>query len=272
MGRYEITLGDYFPGESIIHRLDPRLKMGAALALMGAPFALTAPAALALHTLAIAGLIALSRIPPRAFLRSLRFFLWLFFFTAFLHLFFTPGEPLLRLGPAVITREGAAGGALTAWRLLAAVALSALLTQTTTPLQITRGMESALSFLSRPPFSRLRIPVQDLALMMMMALRFIPVLAEEAQRVHLAQKARGSDWGRGGLPARSRALLSFFIPLFAGVFRRADELALALESRGYVPGARRTSLHPPEWGGRETGGLLAALAWLAAVILLQAAP
>jgi energy-coupling factor transport system permease protein len=263
----DLTLGNYIPGESQVHRLDPRLKLAAGLVLMGIPFALTAPAAVALHSALVLGLVALAGIPLGAFMRGLRFFLWLFLFTAALHLFFTPGEALLRLGPATITREGVAGGLLTAWRLLAAIALSALLTHTTTPLQITRGVERFLSPFDRA-LARLGMPVQDLALMMMMALRFIPVLAEESSRVWLAQRARGADPGRGGVRRRARALLSLLLPLFAGVFRRADELALALESRGFVPGRRRTSMVELAWTGRESAALLLAAGWAGAVLAL----
>jgi energy-coupling factor transport system permease protein len=267
----DIILGDYVEGSSLLHRLDPRLKLGAGLVLMGAPFALIRPEAVVMHTVLTAGTVFLSGIPFRAFLRSLRFFLTLLLVTAALHLFFTPGIPLAIMGPVAVTREGAAGGALTAWRLLCALVMSALLTHTTTPLQITRGLEAIMAPLGRPLFGRIMIPVQDLSLMMMMTLRFVPVLAEEARRVHLAQKSRGADWGRGGPRARSRALISFFIPLFAGTFRRADELAAALEARGFMPGALRTSMHPLEWTRRDMAGLLLAAFWIAILAVLQGA-
>ncbi len=264
----DITLGNYIPGDSPLHRLDARLKMAASLVLMGAGFALVSPGSVLLHTLAVLALARLSGIPLWAFLRGLRVFLWLFLFTAVLHLLFTPGEALLRLGPLAVTREGLAGGGLTAWRLLAAIALSALLTHTTTPLEITRALEWFAEPFS-PLLRRIGLPVQDLSLMMMMALRFIPILAEEAQRVFLAQKARGADLAHGSLPSRARSLLALLLPLFAGVFRRADDLALALESRGFVPGRRRTSLHAFAWGGRESAGLLLSLLWLASLAALR---
>lgn len=263
----DITLGNYIPGESALHRLDPRLKMAAAPVLMGISFAVSTPAGAALHSALIAGLVALAGIPARVFLRGLRFFLWLFLFTALLHLFFTPGEALVRLGPLSITRQGVAGGLLTGWRLLAAIALSALLTHTTTPLSITRGVEAGLRPLRRP-LAWAGLSPQDLALMMMIALRFIPVLAGEASRVSMAQKARGADPGRGGVRARARAVLSLLLPLFTGVFRRADELAVALESRGYVPGKARTSMVELSWGVRESAALVLAAGWTAGVVLL----
>lgn len=255
----DLTLGNYIPGDSPVHALDPRVKMAGALALMAAPFLLKAPASVLLHTLFLLGAASLSRIPLGRFLASLRVFLWLFFFTAVLHLFFTPGTPLFTGTPLEgfpVTKEGLAGGVLTAWRLVAVIALSALLTHTTTPLGITRAMESLLS-----PLERVRFPVQDFSLMMMIALRFIPVLAEEADRVWKAQKARGADLASGGLVRRGRALTALFLPLFAGIFRRADELALALEARGYVPGGRRTSMNPLRWTRRETVALFLLLAW-----------
>lgn len=265
----DITLGNYFPAESVVHRLDPRLKLAGLGLLMGVTFAVSSAGAIVFHTFLILTVIKLSRIPLIYFLRSLRFFIWLFLFTAILHLFFTPGEPVFTDWPLnflPVTQEGLARGGLISWRLLAIIALSALLTHTTTPLEITRGMESILS-----PLGRLKFPVQDFSLMMMMSIRFIPVLSEETQRVWKAQRSRGADFGRGGLKVKAHTLTSVLLPVFAGVFRRADELAMALEARGYVPGRRRTSMRKLSWKARETAALVLLALWVAALYLLQAA-
>ncbi len=265
----DITLGNYFPAESPIHSLDPRLKIAGLALLMGVTFAVSSVGAIILHTVSILTVIRLSRIPLAYFLRSLRFFIWLFLFTAVLHLFFTPGEPVFVQSPLnllPITHEGLARGGLISWRLLAIIALSTLLTNTTTPLEITRGMETIQS-----PLERLNFPVQDFSLMMMMSIRFIPVLSEETQRVWKAQRSRGADFGRGGLKAKAHTLTSVLLPVFAGVFRRADELAMALEARGYVPGRKRTSMKQLYWSGRETAALVLLTLWVASLVIFQVA-
>jgi len=266
MSFLNIALGNYYPAESILHSLDPRLKIVSLAVMMVVTFAVTGPAAVALHTLMVLALVLLSGVPLKVFYRGLRLFLFLFLFTAVLHLFFTPGTPVLKVTvpfTLTITREGLARGGLISWRLLTVIALSSLLTFTTSPLSITRGLESLLS-----PLSRVRFPVQDFSLMMMMAIRFIPVLTEETDRVWKAQRSRGADLGRGGLRARSATLLSIVLPVFTGLFRRADELAVALEARGYVPGRRRSAMHPLKWKGSDTGAVLGLLLWGGTVLFL----
>jgi len=144
------------------------------------------------------------------------------------------------------------------------IALSALFTQTTTPLQITRGMEKLIS-----PLARLRFPVQDFSLMMMIAIRFIPVLTEEAQRIWKAQRSRGANIKRGTLRKRAETLMSILLPVFTSVFRRADEMALALEARGYVPGKPRTSMKELRLTPADGFASLAILIWIAALLLLE---
>ncbi len=264
MRNFNLALGNYYPGDSALHSLDPRLKMPALILLTGITFAISTPQAVALHTAGIAALVAAARIPPAVFIRGLRYFLWLFIFTAVLHLFLAPGERIFDhglLGRLPVTWEGLAQGGLVSWRLLSVIALSALLTGTTTPLQITHGLEALLS-----PLARLRFPVQDFALMMMIALRFIPILTEEAQRIWKAQRSRGADLRKGGLRRRAQTLLSVVLPVFIGLFRRADDLALALEARGYSPGSPRTCSHPMRWAGPEWKGTIAMAVWAAAVL------
>jgi energy-coupling factor transport system permease protein len=259
MNFLNITLGQYYPADSFIHRLDPRFKVVSLAALMLLTFTVSTPWAVLGHTAALFGCVCVSGVPVRIFARGLKVFFFLFLFTAVLHLFFTPGETLFGIPgpvPLRITQEGVVRGALISWRLLAVITLSSLLTFTTTPLRITKGLESLLS-----PLSRLRFPVQDFSLMMMMAIRFIPVLTTETEKVWKAQRSRGADLRKGSVRSRGRTLLSVILPVFTGLFRRADDLATALEARGYVPGRPRTSMYPLRWGRSDSVALLAMFAW-----------
>ncbi|MDT8395832.1 MAG: energy-coupling factor transporter transmembrane component T [bacterium] len=261
-----IALGNYYPARSPIHSLDPRFKIVALAGLMMATFLIDCPGGVGLHSAAIAAAIVLSGVPVPVFLRGLRVFAILFLFTAVLHLFFTPGTPVLEITAPVtisITSEGITRGLLISWRLITVIALSSLLTYTTTPLSITRGLEAMLT-----PLKRVKFPVQDFSLMMMIAIRFIPVLTGETERVWKAQRSRGADPGRGGLRARSRVLMSVILPVFIGLFRRADELALALEARGYRPGMERTAMYPLSWRGRDFAATVIIVLWAAGVLLL----
>lgn len=261
-----IALGNYYPAESVVHSLDPRLKIISLAAMMLVTFAVSGPAAVGVHSAVVLGLILLSGVPLKVFYRGLRLFVFLFAFTAILHLFFTPGRPVMELTTPLritITEEGITRGALISWRLLTVIALSSLLTYTTSPLTITRGLESLLA-----PLRRFRFPVQDFSLMMMMAIRFIPVLTDETDRVWKAQRSRGADLRKGGLKVRSATLMSIILPVFTGLFRRADELAVALEARGYVPGRPRSAMYPLKWKKGDTAGLVAVVVWAGAVLYL----
>ena len=266
MSFLNISLGNYYPADSIVHDLDPRLKIVSLAAMMLITFTVTDLLAVCLHTAIVLGAILISGVPLRTFYRGLRLFVFLFFFTAVLHLFFTPGEPVFKLSMPVsitITREGITRGGLISWRLLTVIALSSLLTYTTSPLSITRGLESLLA-----PLARLRFPVQDFSLMMMMAIRFIPVLTDETDRVWKAQRSRGADLRRGNLRERSTTLMSIILPVFTGLFRRADDLALALESRGYVPGRQRSAMYPLKWKKGDTTALAFIVLWAGIVLFL----
>jgi energy-coupling factor transport system permease protein len=264
MSFLQISLGNYYPAESVIHELDPRLKIISLAVMMIVTFSLSDPAAVGVHTVIVLGAVLVSGVPLAVFYRGLRLFVFLFFFTAVLHLFFTPGEAVFQIHTPLtitVTREGIARGGLISWRLLAVIVLSSLLTYTTSPLSITRALETLLS-----PLSRLRFPVQDFSLMLMMAIRFIPVLTNETEKVWKAQKSRGADLRKGGLKVRSATLMSIILPVFTGLFRRADELAVALESRGYVPGKPRSAMYPLEWKKTDTLALLAVFLWVGTVM------
>jgi energy-coupling factor transport system permease protein len=259
MSFLNVTLGQYYPARSFIHGLDPRLKIMSLAVLMILTFMVSAPGAVFMHSAAVLGCVLASGVPVGVFLRGLRLFFFLFLFTAVLHLFFTPGTPVFTLPgplPLSVTGEGLMRGALVSWRLLAVIGLSSLLTYTTSPLTITRGLEALMS-----PLSRFRFPVQDFSLMMMMAIRFIPILTSETERVWKAQKSRGADLRSGGLKKRASTLMSVILPVFTGLFRRADDLALALEARGYVPGRLRTSMRPLRWSSSDSVALAVLVVW-----------
>ncbi len=266
MSFLNIALGNYYPAESVVHSLDPRLKIISLAVMMLITFTVAGMAAVFLHTAIVLGLVLLSSIPLGVFYKGLRLFVFLFFFTAVLHLFFTPGTPVVELTTPfsiTITEEGISRGALISWRLLTVIALSSLLTYTTSPLSITRGLESLLA-----PLARFRFPVQDFSLMMMMAIRFIPVLTDETDRVWKAQRSRGADLRRGGLKVRAATLMSIILPVFIGLFRRADDLAIALEARGYVPGKPRTAMFPLKWKNSDTLALFCLVLWASTVLFL----
>jgi energy-coupling factor transport system permease protein len=233
------AIAQYYPADSALHRLDPRAKVVAVTALAIALFTRDSFAALAVYgAAALAGLL-LSRVPPAWFWRGLRPILWLVALTFVAQLLFVPGPAFFSLGPLHLTWHGLEVAAFLTLRLVVLVVVGSLLTLTTSPIALTDG----LAWLARP-LRRLRVPTEELALMMTIALRFIPTLLVEVETIMRAQRARGAEFGRGGLVRRARALVPLLVPLFVVSFRRADELALAMEARCYRPGIVRTRLHP----------------------------
>ena len=258
----DLSVGKYVEADSPLHRLDPRTKFLGSLALMLGILRDAGPLAPAVCAGLLALGIALSGLPPRLVLRNLRTFFWLFLFTFALHAFFTPGNPLWRLpyGDHSVTAEGLQRGALLCARLAAVVCTAALLTLTTAPLDLTRGLERLLR-----PFRRLGLPSDEIALTASIALRFIPVLVEEAERLHRAQLARGVDPG-GRLLQRARNLVPLLVPLFVSAFAHADRLAQAMESRGYRSGAARTAYRPLHFATNDLVAALIVSLALAAVL------
>jgi energy-coupling factor transport system permease protein len=251
----DITLGRYVPAESLLHRLDPRTKFVSTLAVMTAVLATQSFASLLLSFLLLAAAVALSGLPAGLVLRNLRPFVWLFLFTLLLHALLTPGRPLWRVPwtDTVLTVEGARLGAFFSLRLAVVVLIAALLTLTTSPTELTDGLERLLG-----PLRRFGFPAHELAMMITIALRFIPVLVEEAERLHKAQLARGADFSGGPL-RRARSLIPLLVPLFVSAFARADRLALAMESRCYRGGVERTSFRQLAFGWSDLGAGLAVL-------------
>lgn len=256
------VIAQYYPGTSLLHRLDPRSKIVATVALAIALFVREAFPPLFVFTgVAIIGAV-LSRVPGSWFWRGLKPVLWLVALTVVVQLLFARGEPLAELGPFAVTREGIETAGLLSLRLIVLVVLGLLLTFTTPPIPLTDG----LAWLLRP-LRALHVPTEELALMVTIALRFIPTLLGELQTIMRAQRARGADFSRGGPVRRARALVPVLVPLFIVSFRRADELALAMEARCYEPGQRRTRLHPLH-AGLGDAVLLGAVAATVAVAMV----
>lgn len=244
-----VTLGQYLPGNSRVHLLDPRVKLFVMGLAIGVVFQVESVAGLIANLLAALLATRLAGIPLKRLFSGLMPFVWLFVFTAVLHVFMTPGEPVAWLPAATV--EGLHSGLKVGVQLVLAIWASTLLTLTTSPLDLVWALEWYLK-----PLSYLRVPVDEIALMIMLALRFVPILFEETDRIIKAQKARGIDLESGGLIQKIRSLVPIIVPLLHGVFRRADDLAVALTLRGYVPGAPRSRYRSLKFAAADLVGLL----------------
>ena len=246
------TIGQYYPGNSFLHKLDPRVKLVLTLVFIIVIFICRNFFSLGLMVLAAFVLTLLSRVPLRMILRSLRPLIFILIFTAVLNLFYTTGGNVLwHWKFLTLTDKGCYTAVFMAVRILSLVAVSALLTYTTTPTALTDGIEKLLS-----PLKIFKIQVHSLAMMMTLALRFIPTLMEEIDRIMRAQKARGADLETGGFLQRAKALLPILIPLFVSAFRRAYELAFAMECRCYRGGEGRTRMKQMRFGVRDAVAVL----------------
>ena len=238
-----IMIGQYFPGDSFLHRMDARVKILLLLILLIEVFAFTSAPVYLVMTVITFLMIMISKVPMRMVLRSLKPLWWIILFTFVLHLFSHPGRELYRIWQFVITQEGVEQGALISVRLMLLIILSTLLTFTTSPLKLTDALESLLS-----PFKRLGLPAHELAMMMTIALRFIPTLISETDKIMKAQQSRGADFVTGSILSRLKNMVPILVPLFLSAFRRADDLALAMESRCYRGGEGRTRMKEMKLG------------------------
>lgn len=232
-----ITLGQFFPGNSILHKLDPRNKIILLFVLMILIFVADGVKAYALLTFATAALVFVSEIPPITVLKSLKPLSWLILFTLLIHFVSHDGEVLAKIFVFKITDAGVQQGILISLRLALLIILSSLLTFTTSPIKLTDAMEKILS-----PLSKVGVPSHELAMMMTIALRFIPTLLEETDKIIKAQKARGADFETGNIFRRLKNFVPILVPLFLSSFRRADDLAMAMEARCYRGGEGRTHM------------------------------
>ena len=233
-----ITLGQYFPGDTVVHRLDPRIKILVALLFLVAVFVVrTMWGFFALAVLFIL-IIALANIGPVTILRSIRPLLFIIIVTFVLNILFYSGQTIYwQWGFLTISKEGIEKAVFIAIRLVLLIVATSLLTLTTSPMQLTDGMESLLS-----PLKKIKFPVHEMAMMMSIAMRFIPTLVEETDRIMKAQTARGAELDSGNLLKKAKNMIPLLVPLFVGAFKRADELALAMESRCYHGDEGRTRM------------------------------
>ena len=238
MALKDITLGQYFPGSSPIHRLDPRAKLIALVLYIVALFLCKWFVSYALIFVVLILVTAVSTVSPKALLRGMKPILILLIFTAVLNMLYTPGRELVSFWIFTITYEGILHAFFMVLRIMLLICCTFLLTYTTSPLALTDGLEELLS-----PLKKIRIPVHELAMMMSIALRFIPTLIEETDKIMSAQRARGADFDTGNLIQKAKALIPLLVPLFISAFRRADELATAMECRCYHGGVGRTRMN-----------------------------
>ena len=260
----DITLGQFFPGETVIHRLDPRTKLVWVVIYIVALFLAKWFVSYALMLGCLLWIICTAKIRFRVILRSLKPLLLIILITAVLNLFYCSGEPLVEFWIFKITKNGIFNALFMMIRITLLVAGTFMLTYTTSPISLTDGLESLLS-----PLKKLKLPVYELARMMCIALRFIPTLIEETDKIMSAQKARGADFESGNLIARAKALVPSLVPLFISAFRRADELATAMECRCYHGGEGRTRLHELKYGKIDWMAYAMGALLLAAVIVLR---
>ncbi len=260
----DITLGQYFPGNTIIHRLDPRAKLLIVFVYIVALFLCKWLISYAIAFAFLTAAIILSRIRLKALFKGLKPLLIIIIFTALINLFYSDGRVLVEFWIFHITYEGIWNAFFLVLRIMLLVTGTFLLTYTTSPIALTDGLESLLS-----PLKKLHFPVHELAMMMSIALRFIPTLIEETDKIISAQKARGADFETGNLFRRAKALIPILVPLFVSAFRRADELATAMECRCYHGGAGRTKMKVLVFRMRDVISLLIVAALLAGIIVLR---
>lgn len=258
----DITLGQYFPGDSVIHRLDPRTKIIWTFFYIILLFFMKTAVGFAAFIVLTAVIIALTKIKVKYILRGIKPILFLLIFTSLINIFMTGETPLFKIWFLTATKEGVIFAALMALRLVLLVAGTSLLTFTTSPISLTDGIERLMS-----PFSKIGVPAHAIAMMMTIAIRFIPTILEETDKIMKAQKARGADFESGSIVSRARAMTPILIPLFISAFRRADELAIAMECRCYRGGEGRTRLHELKMQKRDIAALLS-MPFVAAVIIL----
>jgi len=261
----DITLGQYFPGNSPVHRLDPRTKLVILVVYIVALFLAVSWISYGTMFLFLAICVAISRIPLKALVHGMKPLVFILVFTGILNVFFTPGQTVLvSFWGISITSEGIIRAVLMMLRILMLITGTFLLTYTTSPIALTDGLESLLS-----PLKAIKVPVHELSMMMCIALRFIPTLIEETDKIMCAQKARGADFESGSLINRVKALVPILVPLFISAFRRADELATAMECRCYHGGDGRTKMKLLRYRMLDFESYCLAAVVLAAVIVLR---
>ncbi len=258
----DITLGQYFPGDTVVHRLDARTKLLLVIIYIVALFNAVGWISYALVIAVTALSMAVAEIKPRSALKGLKPLVIIIILTAVLNIFYTGGTPIIE--GWIITWEGIERAVMMSLRIILLIVGTFMLTYTTSPIALTDGLEMMLS-----PLKKIKVPVHEMSMMMSMALRFIPTLIEETDKIMSAQKARGADFESGNIFQRAKALLPILVPLFVSAFRRADELAVAMESRCYHGGDGRTRMKQLKMHRIDAFAFILGALFLAAVLVMK---
>lgn len=260
----DITIGQYYPAKSILHRLDPRVKFVGTIAFLISLFVADSLWGYLLATAFLAVVIVLSKVPVKFMMKGLKPLFFIFILTMAFNLFLVPGKVIVQIWILKITEEGIRQAVKIGIRLIYLVMGSSVMTLTTTPNQLTDGLEKLMR-----PLNKIKVPVHEIAMMMSIALRFIPILMEETDKIMKAQIARGADFESGNLIKKAKNLIPLLVPLFISAFRRADDLAMAMEARCYHGGNHRTSMKPLKYKNRDIAAYLILLVYLTADIALR---
>ena len=260
----DITIGQYYPAQSRIHRLDPRVKIVCTLLFLVSLFIQNSLSGYVIATIYLGCVIRLSKVPLKYILKGLKPVVILLLFTVVMNLFLTQsGETLVHFWIFTITEGGLRTSVFMAIRLMYLVAGSSIMTFTTSPNGLTDGMEKLLH-----PLNRLNVPVHEVAMMMSIALRFIPILLEETDKIMKAQQARGADFESGNIIQRAKAMVPILVPLFVSAFRRANDLAMAMESRCYHGGDGRTKMKPLRYKSRDRAAYILTLIYIVVIFVV----
>ncbi len=259
----DITIGQYYPADSVIHRLDPRVKLFATFLYVISLFCMEGILGFVAATFFLTGMIYLSRVPFRFMVKGLKAIVILMIMTAVFNAFLTPGETLVSFWIFKITKEGLKNAVFMTIRLIYLILGTSIMTLTTTPNQLTDALETALR-----PLNKIKVPVHAIAMMMSIALRFIPILIEETDKIMKAQMARGADFENGSMLKRVKNMIPLLVPLFVSAFRRADDLAMAMEARCYNGGEGRTKMKPLSYVKRDYIAYAAAAGYFVIVLLV----
>lgn len=257
----DITLGQYFPGESVIHRLDPRVKIFATLIFLVSLFFVNSFSFFIFAVIFLALIIKLSGVPFKFMAKGLKGVMLLIFLTVTVNVFFTPGTPIVSFWKITLTEEGIYRALFMAIRLILLIFGSSLLTLTTKPIVLTDGLERIMS-----PMAKIGLPAHEIAMMMSIALRFIPTLMEETDKIMKAQQARGADFESGNLREKAKALIPLLVPLFVSAFRIAGDLAMAMEARCYQGGEGRTRMNGMKFKSCDAWAALVMLIYFSVII------
>lgn len=260
----DITIGQFYPADSILHRLDPRVKFIGTFLFLISLFVADSFWGYALATVFLAAAIGLSKVPVKFMLKGLKPLFIILLITVLFNLFLIPGEVLWSAGFLKITREGVVQAVKIGIRLIYLVIGSSIMTLTTTPNQLTDGMEKILA-----PLNKIKVPVHEISMMMSIALRFIPILMEETDKIMKAQIARGADFESGNIIQRAKSMVPLLVPLFISAFRRADDLAMAMEARCYHGGDNRTQMKPLVYHRKDYAAYVISVLYLGADIALR---